>query len=77
MNAVGKVDAYAFMPLPRKLITHVNASQPLNMEHRKVSQDSELVHLGACFVSFICLQQILLDLLTQFFPPMDFIPCFW
>ena len=52
---MGKVDALAFVPVLHDLFTHINTSQPFDVECREVSQDSELVHLGVRFVFSVCL----------------------
>ncbi len=55
-NLVGKVDTLTFMPLPHNLFTHIDMFQLFDAECHKVSQDSELVRPGACFVFFsVCL----------------------
>ncbi len=74
-NPVGEVDACTFMPLPCDVFTHSNVAHLFDMEHCKVSQDSELVCMYFVFSMF--LHQIVFDLLMQHFPCADFFLCFW
>ncbi len=77
LNLVGEVHTCTLVELLCDLFACGDVCPPFDMEHSKVPQDRQFVHVGMWCMFSMSLLKIILDLFTQLFPTPHIVLCFW